>query len=157
MNHDAYTDAYLRDILEHAGTIAVVGLSNNPTRASHGVFLQLLRQGFHAIGVNPGLAGQEIGGAPVYAKLQDAPGPIGIVDVFRNSQDAGNAVDEALALDPLPRAIWLQLGVRNDEAAERAQARGVKVVMDRCIKIEIQRLGMTGLAHKSVDEVAPQT
>ncbi len=142
MDHHDYTDDDLRDILVDAGTIAVVGLSGNPTRASNAVFHQLLRDGFRAIGVNPGLAGQEIGGAPVYASLSQAPGPIGIVDVFRNSQDSAQAVDEALALDPLPRAIWLQLGVRNDAAAQRAQAKGVKVVMDRCIKIEIQRLGV---------------
>ncbi|MDB5572712.1 MAG: CoA-binding domain protein [Hyphomicrobiales bacterium] len=144
MNHDDYSDEYLSDILEHAGLIAVVGLSNNPTRASNGVFQQLLRHGYRAVGVNPGVAGGRIAGAPVYASLKDVPGPVGLVDVFRNSQDAGNAVDEALALDPLPRAIWLQLGVRNDAAAERAQAKGVKVVMDRCIKIEILRLGIDG-------------
>jgi predicted CoA-binding protein len=147
MHHDDYTDEYLADILEHAGVIAVVGLSNNPARASNGVFLQLLHHGFNAVGVNPGLAGKDIGGAPVYASLQDVPGPIGIVDVFRNSQDAAAAVDEALALQPLPRAIWLQLGVRNDDAAARAHAKGVKVVMDRCIKIEILRLGIKNHAR----------
>ena len=91
--------------------------------------------------VNPGLAGKEIGGAPVYASLADVPGPIAIVDVFRNSDAAGETVDEALALADAPRAIWLQLGVRNDEAARRAEARGVRMVMDRCIKIEAMQLG----------------
>ena len=141
MNHDEYTDEYLRDVLSGEGAIAVVGLSNNPARPSHGVFLALLRMGFRAVGVNPGLAGKEIGGAPVYGRLADVPGPIAIVDVFRNSEAAGETVDEALALPDLPRAIWLQLGVRNDDAARRAEARGVKVVMDRCIKIEAMRLG----------------
>ena len=140
MNHDAYQDSFIRDVLESEGVIAVVGLSANPARASHNVFLDMKRRGFNVVGVNPGLAGQEIGGAPVYARLADVPGPIAIVDVFRNSEDAAYAVDEALALAPLPRAIWLQLGVRNDAAARRAEAKGVKVVMDRCIKVEIARL-----------------
>jgi predicted CoA-binding protein len=142
MNHDDYDDAYLRDVLGSEGVIAVVGLSANPARASHDVFLDLKRRGFTVVGVNPGLAGQEIGGAPVYARLVDAPGPVAIVNVFRNSEDAASAVDEALALAPLPRAIWMQLGVRNDAAARRAEAKGVKVVMDRCIKVEIARLGV---------------
>lgn len=143
MNHDAYTDDYLRDVLTGEGVIAVVGLSNNPARPSHGVFLALMRMGFRAVGVNPGIAGKEIGGAPVYATLADAPGPIAVVDVFRNSEAAAGAVDEALALPRLPRAIWLQLGVRNDAAARRAEARGVRVVMDLCIKIEARRLGVS--------------
>ncbi len=142
MNHDSYSDAYLRDVLTGEGVIVVVGLSNNPARASHQVFLELLRRGYRAVGVNPGIAGHLIGGAPVYAQLADAPAPVAIVDVFRNSDAAGASVDEALALPVPPRAIWLQLGVRNDEAAARAESRGVKVVMDRCIKIEIARLSL---------------
>ena len=142
MNHDAYQDSFIRDVLESEGVIAIVGLSANPARASHDVFLDMKRRGFAVVGVNPGLAGQEIGGAPVYAQLAEVPGPIAIVDVFRNSEDAASAVDEALALAPLPRAIWLQLDVRNDAAARRAEAKGVKVVMDRCIKVEIARLGV---------------
>lgn len=140
MNHDAYSDEYLRDILGGQGVIAVVGLSNNPLRPSHGVFLAMLRMGYPVVGVNPGIAGKQIGGAPVYARLADVPGPIAIVDVFRNSQAAGDVVDDALALPEPPRAIWLQLGVRNDAAARRAEQRGVKVVMDLCIEIEAMRL-----------------
>lgn len=142
MNHESYSDAYLRDVLSGEGLIALVGLSNNPARASHYVFLDLLRRGYRAVGVNPGIAGREIGGAPVYAHLADAPAPIAIMDVFRNSDAAGAVIDEALALPILPRAIWLQLGVRHNEAAARAESRGVKVVMDRCIKIEIARLSL---------------
>ena len=142
MNHDSYSDAYLRDVLSGEGAIAVLGLSNNPARASHQVFLDLLRRGYRAFGVNPGIAGQLIGGAPVYAQLTDAPAPLAIVDVFRNSDAAGASVDEALALPVPPRAIWLQLGVRHNEAAARAESRGVKMVMDRCIKIEIARLSL---------------
>lgn len=142
MNHDSYSDDYLRDILTGEGVVALVGLSNNPARDSHRVFLDLLRRGYRAVGVNPGIAGREIGGAPVYAHLADLSAPIAIVDVFRNSEAAGAVIDEALALPVLPRAIWLQLGVRNNEAAARAESRGVKVVMDRCIKIEISRLSL---------------
>jgi predicted CoA-binding protein len=143
MDHDDYSDDYLRDVLTGSGVIAVVGLSNNPGRPSHGVFLAMLRMGFRAVGVNPGLAGKDIGGAPIYATLADVPGPIAIVDVFRNSEAAAETVDEALALPPPPRAIWLQLGVRNEEAARRAEARGVKMVMDLCIKVEAARLRVT--------------
>ncbi len=143
MNHDDYSDDYLRDVLTGEGVIAVVGLSNNPSRPSHGVFLAMLRMGFRAVGVNPGLAGKEIGGAPVYATLADVPGPIAIVDVFRNSEAAAENVDEALDLPYPPRAIWLQLGVRNDNAARKAEARGVKMVMDLCIKVEAARLRVT--------------
>ncbi len=142
MNHDSYSDAYLRDVLSGEGVIAVVGLSNNPARDSHRVFLDLLRRGFQAVGINPGIAGQIIDGAPIYAHLAAAPAPVAIVDVFRNSEAAGSVVDEALAMPVPPRAIWLQLGVRNNEAAARAESRGVKVVMDRCIKIEIARLSL---------------
>lgn len=142
MNHDSYSDAYLRDVLTGEGVIALVGLSNNPARDSHRVFLDLLRRGYRAVGVNPGIGGHVIGGAPVFARLEDAPSPIAIVDVFRNSEAAGAVVEEALALSVLPRSIWMQLGVHNNEAAARAESRGVKVVMDRCIKIEIARLSL---------------
>lgn len=138
---DAPSDDFLRDVLEAPGAIALVGLSNNPARDSHMVFLDLIARGFRVVGVNPGLAGKEIGGAPVYARLADVPGPIAIVDVFRNSEAAGETIDEALALRDPPRAIWLQLGVVNEAGAARARARGVKVVMDRCIKVDARRLG----------------
>lgn len=135
-------DARLKAILKTRGVIAVVGLSANPERPSHDVFLDLIAHGFPAVGVNPGLAGTTLAGAPIYARLADVPGPFGIVDVFRNSADAAGVVDEALALPALPHAIWLQLGVRNDAARAKAEAGGVKIVMDRCIKIEIARLGI---------------
>src|SRR5208283_4617932 len=96
--------------------------------------------GFTILPINPGLAGGAILGLPVYASLAEAPGPIDMVDVFRNSEAAGAVVDEALALACLPRVIWMQLGVRNDAAAARAEAKGVQVVMNRCPKIEYGRL-----------------
>ncbi len=140
MNHDSYPDATIRAILQGVRTIAIVGASNNPARPSYIVVKYLAERGYDVIPVNPGLAGGEIVGRPVYARLSDVPGPIDMVEIFRNSQAAGPIVDEALALDPKPRVIWMQLSVRNDEAAARAEAAGVQVVMNRCPKIEFGRL-----------------
>lgn len=140
MEHDDYPDRYIRDILERTRRIALVGISANPARASHQVFLYLQRRGYDVVGINPGLAGQQMNGAPIYGRLADAPGQIDMVDVFRNSEAAGETVNEALALPSAPGVIWMQLGVRNDAAAARAEARGVNVVMNRCTKIEIGRL-----------------
>ena len=143
MPHEIYEDESLRRILTQTKTIAVVGLSNNPTRASHQVGEFLTRQTYQTFGVNPGLAGQTVAGMPVYASLKDVPVAIDMVDVFRNSHDAAEVVDEALELNPLPKVIWMQLGVINPEAAERARAKGVEVIMDRCPAIEIPRLHLT--------------
>jgi uncharacterized protein len=137
------SDHKIRDILQNVRTIALVGLSANPARDSNGVFAFLLRQGYRVVGINPGLAGQTIHGAPVYARLADVPFAIDMVDVFRNSEAAGSVVDEALALSPLPKVIWMQLGVINEAAAEKARAAGIEVVMDHCPKIEIARLGLS--------------
>ena len=139
-NPDAYSDAFLRGILSETKTIAVVGLSADPSRPSHYVCEFLRQHGYRTIGVNPGLAGQELLGVPVYASLADVPGPLDMVEIFRNSEAAGPLTDEALALDPLPKVIWMQLTVRNDEAAAKAEAAGIKVVMNRCPKIEYGKL-----------------
>lgn len=140
MNHDRYNDAYLREILTSVKTIAVVGVSSNASRPSHTVFGYLKKAGYSMIGINPGLAGKSLLGAPCYASMAEVPGPIDMVDIFRNSDAAGKIVDEALLLTPLPKVIWMQLTVRNDEAAARAEAAGVKVIMNRCPKIEHGRL-----------------
>jgi predicted CoA-binding protein len=118
----------------------MVGASANTARPSFFVLKYLSERGFTMLPINPGLAGGAILGLEVYASLVEAPGPIDMVDIFRNSDAAGAVVDEALALDPLPRVIWMQLGVRNDAAAARAEAKGVQVVMNRCPKIEYGRL-----------------
>ena len=136
------SDTKLREILQSVRTIAFVGLSANPARPSNGVFGFLLRHGYRAVGVNPGLAGKIIHGAPVYGRLADVPFAIDMVDIFRNSEAAGDVVDEALALSPLPKVIWMQLGVINEAAAEKARARGLDVVMDHCPAIEIGRLAI---------------
>jgi uncharacterized protein len=136
------TDAFLHDILSTVKTIVVVGASDKESRPSYGVFGFLVGQGYQVIGVNPNLVGQRVHGAPFYKTLAEVPGVIDMVDIFRNSEAAGGAVDEALALEPKPKVIWMQLGVRNDKAAERARALGVKVVMNRCAKIEYKRLAI---------------
>lgn len=140
MNHDSYDDAWIAGILQSVRTVAVVGASANPDRASFHVLEFLVRKGFDVVAINPGLAGKEIAGRPVYATLAEVPHPIDMVDVFRNSEAAGAAVDEAVAVGA--KVVWLQLGVRNDAAAARAEAAGLKVVMNRCPAIEMPRLGL---------------
>lgn len=140
MNHDSYPEAYIRRILATVKRIAIVGASANAARPSFFVVKYLTEKGYEVLPINPGLAGQAIAGRPAYASLAAAPGPIDMVDVFRNAEAAMGVVDEALALSPLPKVIWMQLGVRNDAAAAKAEAAGVMVVMDRCPKIEYGRL-----------------
>jgi uncharacterized protein len=140
VNHDSYSDSYIRDILTSVKTIAMVGASANSSRPSYFVLKYLSARGYTMLPINPGLAGQTLFDLPVYATLAAAPQPIDMVDIFRNSEAAGGLVDEALALPEPPKVIWMQLGVRNDDAAARAEARGVKVVMNRCPKIEYGRL-----------------
>lgn len=139
-NHESYSDDLLLDLLGGARTIAMVGASANPARPSNGVMRYLLEHGFRVIPVNPGHAGDHILGQTAYGRLADIPEPIDIVDIFRRTEFVGGVVDEALRLRPLPKAIWMQLGIRDDAAAARAEAAGIVVVMNRCIKIEHSRL-----------------
>jgi uncharacterized protein len=140
MNHDAYPDTYIRGLLNSVKTIAMVGISPKDNRPSYFAFKYLLERGYRMIPVNPGQAGKEILGQKVYAKLADVPEPVDMVDVFRASPYALPTVQEAVALKPRPQVIWMQLGIRNDEAARLAEAAGMKVVMNRCPKIEYGRL-----------------
>jgi predicted CoA-binding protein len=140
INHDNYQDAYIRGILNTVKSIAMVGISPKDNRPSYFAFKYLLERGYTMIPVNPGQAGKQILGRIVYARLSDIPEPIDMVDVFRASQYAEAVVDEALTLKPRPQVIWMQLGVRNDAAAAKAEAGGIKVVMNRCPKIEYGRL-----------------
>jgi predicted CoA-binding protein len=140
MDHDRYSDAYLRGILEAAQTIAVVGASPRQERPSHGVMRYLRRHGYRTIPVNPLAAGQEILGERCYASLAEVPERVDLVDIFRRSEFAGAAVDAAIAIGAC--VVWMQLGVRDDDAAARAEASGLRVVMDRCPAIEIPRLAI---------------
>lgn len=142
IDHDRYDDAYLAEILKSTGTIALVGASPKPDRPSYGVMRFLLSRGYKVIPVNPGQAGKEILGQKTVARLADIGEPIDMVDVFRASEYLGEVVDDALALETRPKAIWSQLGVRDDNAAARAEAAGIKVVMNHCPAIEIPRLGL---------------
>ncbi len=140
MNHDRYDDGYIRGILNTVKTIAMVGASEKDNRPSYFAFKYLLERGYDMIPVNPGQAGHEMLGRKVYARLADIPVPVDMVDIFRAPQYALAIVEEALALKPRPSVIWMQLGIRNDEAAKLAEANGLKVVMNRCPKIEYGRL-----------------
>jgi predicted CoA-binding protein len=140
MNHDSYLDSYIRGILNTVKTIAMVGFSPKENRPSYFVFKYLMERGYRVIPVNPGQAGKEVLGQKIYATLSDIPEPIDMVDVFRGSEHVLPIVQEALALTPKPQVIWMQLTVRNDEAARLAEDAGMKVVMNRCPKIEYGRL-----------------
>jgi uncharacterized protein len=140
MEHDSYPDSYIRGILNTVKSIAMVGVSPNTSRPSYFAFKYLLERGYHMIPVNPGQAGNDLLGQRVYAKLADIPEPVDMVDIFRASQYALPIVKEALAMTPRPSVIWMQLGVRDDEAARLAESAGIKVVMNRCPKIEYGRL-----------------
>ncbi|ESY69460.1 CoA-binding protein [Mesorhizobium opportunistum] len=149
MNHDSYDNTYIGGILNSVKTIAMVGASANDVRPSYFVLKYLLAKGFSVFPINPGQAGKEILGRMTYARLADIPEPIDMVDIFRAPAAVPGIVDQALLLDPLPKVIWMQLGVRHDEAAARAEAAGIKVVMNRCPKIEYGKLsgeiGWTGV------------
>ncbi len=140
MDHTSYSDQYIRGILNSVKTIAMVGVSPKTNRPSYFAFKYLLERGYRMIPVNPGQAGGELLGQKVYARLPDIPEAVDMVDVFRASEHALGIVQEAIALNPRPKVVWMQLGVRNDEAARLAEANGIKVVMNRCPKIEYGRL-----------------
>jgi hypothetical protein len=140
MNHDQYDDSYIRGILNTVKTIAMVGASAKDNRPSYFAFKYLMGRGYNMIPINPGLGGKELLGRRIYGRLSEVPEPIDMIDVFRAAKYALPIVQEALTLTPKPRVIWMQLGVRNDEAAALAEASGMKVVMNRCPKIEYGRL-----------------
>jgi predicted CoA-binding protein len=140
MNHDSYPDSYIRGILNTVKSIAMVGASEKENRPSYFAFKYLLERGYNMIPINPGHAGEDLLGRRISARLADVTEPIDMVDIFRASRYALPIVEEALALQPRPQVIWMQLGIRNDEAAALAEANGLKVVMNRCPKIEYGRL-----------------
>src|SRR5580765_137159 len=140
MNHDQYDDNYIRAILNSVKSIAMVGASPVNVRPSYFAFKYLAQRGYDMIPVNPGHVGKSLRGKPFMASLADIGRPVDMIDIFRNSSHIMPVVDEALKLSPLPKVIWMQLGARDDAAAEKAEAAGIKVVMNRCPKIEYGRL-----------------
>ncbi len=140
MNHDSYDDGYIRGILNTVKTIAMVGVSPKESRPSYFAFKYLLERGYCMIAVNPGLVDKGLLGQPAYAKLGDIHEPVDMVDIFRASPYAVGIVEDVIKMQPRPRVVWMQLGIRNDEAAALAEANGIGVVMNRCPKIEYGRL-----------------
>ena len=159
MNHDSYSDNYIRDILNTVKTIAMVGISPKENRPSYFAFKYLLDRRYRMIPVNPGQAGKTILKQKVYATLSVVPEPIDMVDIFRSSENVLPIVEEALTLTPKPQVIWMQLAVRNDAAAELAEKAGLKVVMNRCPKIEYGRLsgeiGWAGVSGGGISSKRP--
>jgi len=138
------SDQDIRDLLTSARTIAVVGASDRPSRPSYGVMRVLQDHGYRVLPVNPQITGEHVLGEFVWRDLSQIGLPIDIVDIFRRPEAAGDAVDQAIFVGA--KAVWMQLGVINEEAAARAEAAGLKVVMDRCPAIEIRRLGLQKVA-----------
>jgi len=140
MNHDSYDNAYISGILNSVRTIAIVGASANDVRPSFFVAKYLIDKGYRVFPINPGQAGKEIAGAMTYASLAELPEPVDMVDIFRASSAVAGITDQILAMEPLPKVVWMQLTVRDDASAARLEEKGIKVVMNRCPKIEYGRL-----------------
>lgn len=140
-------DGEIAELLTNARTIAMVGVSDRPDRASYGVMKFLQGRGYKVFPVNPTITGEHVHGAYVWRDLHQIGEPIDIVDIFRNSAAAGDAVDQAIEVGA--KAVWMQLGVINSDAADRAEAAGLKVVMNRCPKIEIARLGIPAVGEST--------
>ena len=142
MSELIYDDAQMRRVLREVRTIAMVGASPNWVRPSNFAMKYLQSKGYRVIPLNPGQAGKEILGEPYYASVTEIPDPVDMVDIFRNSEAAGAIVDDVLpiASEKQIKVVWMQLGIRNDNAAARAEAAGLTVIMDRCPKIEYGRL-----------------
>jgi predicted CoA-binding protein len=160
LTHESYDDAFIRGILDKVKTVAVVGASQGDDKPSMFVVKYLSERGYRVFPINPGRAGQLVAGVKAYARLADVPEPIDMVDVFRRSDAVPKVLDEVLALSPVPKIFWMQLGVRNDEAAARAEAAGMTVIMNRCPKIEYGRLsreiGWVGVNTRTLSSKKPK-
>jgi uncharacterized protein len=157
MDHDRYPDSYIRGILNTYKVFAMVGASPNQVRPSFFVQKYLLAKGYKVIPINPGHAGKEFLGQTVYASLRDIPEPVEVVDIFRNSEAALQITKDAITIGA--KVVWMQIGVRNDEAARLAEEAGLKVVMNRCPKIEYGRLsgeiGWAGVHTRTLSSQKP--
>jgi predicted CoA-binding protein len=160
MNHDKYDDSYIRGILHAVKSVAIVGASPKDNRPSHFVVKYLAERGYKVFPINPGQGDGEIGGIKAYAKLADVPEPIDMIDVFRSSDAVPGVLDEALQLSPRPKVFWMQLGVRHEDSAKRAEEAGMQVVMDRCPKIEYGRMSgeinWAGVNTRKISSKRPQ-
>jgi predicted CoA-binding protein len=160
LTHDSYDDAFIRGILDKVKTVAVVGASQGDDKPSMFVVKYLSERGYRVFPINPGRAGQLVAGVEAYARLADVPEPIDMVDVFRRADAVPQVLEEVLALSKLPKIFWMQLGVRNDEAAARAEAAGMTVIMNRCPKIEYGRLsreiGWVGVNTRTLSSKKPR-
>lgn len=158
IDHESYSDRYITDILRSVHTIAMVGASANPVRPSYFVLKYMLAKGYDVIPINPGHAGKQILGQTIYASLKDVPVPVDMVDVFRNSEAAGPITRDAIAIGA--KVVWMQLTVRNDAAAAVAEAAGLKVVMNRCPKIEFGRhsgeINWVGVNSRTISSKRPK-
>jgi uncharacterized protein len=159
MNHDAYDNSYISGILNEVRTIAMVGASANDVRPSFFVLKYLLDKGYEVYPINPGQAGKQILGRMTYARLADIPVAIDMVDIFRGSDAVPGVMHDILQMKPLPKVVWMQLTVRHDGAAAKAEAAGIKVVMNRCPKIEYGRLsgeiGWNGVNSRVISSKKP--
>ena len=160
LNHDRYDDSFIRGILGSVKTVAVVGASQGDDKPSMFVVKYLSERGYRVFPINPGRAGQLVAGVKAYARLADVLEPIDMVDVFRRAEFVPQVLDEALALSPPPKIFWMQLGIRNDAAAARAEAAGMTVVMNRCPKIEYGRMsreiGWVGVNTRTLSSKKPK-
>ena len=163
IDHDAYTDQYLRDILEQTKSVAIIGASANKVRPSFFVTSYLVNKGYKVFPINPGQAGTEIAGAMSYASLADLSKsvdiPVDMIDIFRKPEALPGIVDEIFAMPDLPKVVWMQLTIRDDAIAATLQDSGIKVVMNRCPKIEYARLcgeiAWMGFNRKTISSKKP--
>ncbi len=160
MTHNSYDDAFIRGILDQVKSVAIVGASQGDDKPSMFVVKYLSERGYRVFPINPSRAGQLVAGVKAYARLADVPEPIDMVDVFRRADAVPQVLDEVLVLSPLPKVFWMQLGVRNDEAAARAETAGMTVIMNRCPKIEYGRLsreiGWVGVNTRTLSSKKPK-